>query len=193
MLSAIRLSFAGLALAALSACAVGGVTQPAYVGTFNPQTLSYIAGKGPLYIEIVGNPFPASDEEVGRAITSTMVGAHFGPEIQFTTERDATNPSPYRVVMVLNPGRGVNPNSMCRNSPQPVDSTTGPSAGPTAGPLRVTAALCAGKYRETSLSGSIAAVNSPDDAAFRALIRQMTAELFPPRNPNLMDPNDFQT
>ena len=188
MLSAIRLSFAGFALAALSACAVGSVTQPAYVGTFNPQTLSYIAGKGPLYTEIIGNPFPASDEEVGRAITSTMVGAHFGPVIQFTTERDPTNPSPYRVVLVLNPGRSVNAHSMCRDAPQPADSTT----GPTAGPLRVTAALCAGKYRETSLSGSIAAVNSPDDTAFRALIRQMTVELFPPRNPNLMDPNDFQ-
>lgn len=189
MLSAARLSLAVFVLAALSACAGSTITQPAYVGTFNPLTLGYIAGKGPLYTQIVGNPFPASDEELGRIITSTMVGAHFGPEIQFTTERDPTNPSPYRVVMVLNPGQGVDPRGMCRSAPQPTDSTP----GPTVGPLHVTAALCAGKYRETSLSGSIAAVNSPDDAAFRALIRQMTTELFPPRNPNLMDPNDFQT
>ncbi len=189
MLNAARLSLAGLALAALSACAANSVTQPAYLGTFNPQTLSYIAGKGPLYTQIVGNPFPASDEEVGRIITRTMVGAHFGPEIEFTTVRDPANPSPYRVVMVLNSGAGVSPTAMCREVPQP----TGASAGPIAGPLHITAALCAGQDRETSLSGSIVAVSNPDDPAFRALIRQLTAELLPRRNPNLMDPNDFET
>lgn len=185
MLKAARLSLAALVLTALSACAVNSITQPAYLGTFDPKTLGYIAGKGPLYTVIVGNPFPASDEEVGRVITSTMVGAHFGPKIEFTTERDATNPSPYRVVIVFNPSQGVDPRALCRNSQQPTD--------PTAGSLRVMAALCASKYRETSLSGSIAAVNSPDHAAFRALIRQMTVELLPPRNPNLLSPNDFQT
>lgn len=184
MLSVARLSLAVLVLAGLSACASVSVTQPAYVGTFNPSTLGYIAGKGPLYTEIVGNPFTAPDEAVGRAITATMVGAHFGPEIQFTTVRDTANPSPYRVVMVFNPARGVDPAALCRTSPQPT--------GPAAGSLRVAAALCAGAYRETSLSGSIAAVDSPDDAAFRDLIRRVTAELFPPRNPNLMDPNDFE-
>ena len=185
MLKAVRLPLAALILAALSACVGNSITQPAYLGTFDPKTLSYIAGKGPLYTEIVGNPFPASNEEVGRVITSTMVGAHFGPKIEFTTERDPINPSPYRVVIVFNPSQGVDPRALCRNSQQPTDSA--------AGALRVMASLCANKYRETSLSGSIAAVNSPDTAAFRALIRQITAELLPPRNPNLLSPNDFQT
>jgi len=185
MLNVARQSLAVFILGALSACAAANVTQPAYVGTFDPLTLSYIAGKGPLYTEIVGNPFLASDEEVGEIITRTMVGAHFGPVIQFTTERDATNPSPYRVVMVFNPAQGVDPRTMCRNSRQPTEPNTGS--------LRVIAALCAGADRETSLSGSIAAVNSPDNDAFRSLIRQMTTELLPSRNPNIVGPNDFQT
>ncbi|MHA1599988.1 MAG: hypothetical protein ACTSW2_04105 [Alphaproteobacteria bacterium] len=185
MLNAARLSLTGLVLAALSACAGTSITQPAYIGTFDPLTLGYIAGKGPLYTEIVGNPFPSSDEEVGRVITSTMVGAHFGPKIEFTTERDATNSSPYRIVILFNPGRGVGPSELCLNSQQPTN--------PTVGSLRVMAALCASKDRETSLSGSIAAVKDPDNDAFRALIRQITVELLPIRNPNLLGPNDFQT
>jgi len=185
MLNAARLPLAGLILAALAACVGGGMTQPAYIGTFSPQTLNYIAGKGPLYTQIVGNPFSVTDEEVGRIITSTMFGAHFGPKIQFTTERDPMNTSPYRVVMVLNPGSGVNAGNICRGEQTSM-------AGPASGSVRVTAALCASQDRETSLSGSIAA-SSPEDPGFRALIRQMTSELFPPRNPNLMDPNDFET
>lgn len=188
MLNVARQSLAVLMLAVLSACASASVTQPAYIGTFDPLTLGYIAGKGPLYTEIVGNPFPASDEEVGRIITRTMVGAHFGPVIQFTTERDETNPSPYRVVMVFNPARGVGPSAMCRDSQQPTD----PSAG-SSGSLRMIVALCAGASRETSLSGSINAVNNPNSDAFLGLIRQMTTELLPRRNPNLLGPNDFQS
>ena len=183
MLNAVRLSLAMLVAGVAGACA-DGVTEPPYLGTYNPSTLNYIAGKGPIYTEIVGNPFAASDAEVGRAVTDAMYGAHFGQPVRFSTERDPNSVSPYRVVMLFNPDRGVAAADLCRGSQ--------PASAPVAGTLRVMAALCAGGHRETSLSGTMAAANSPDDAAFRGLIRQMTAQLFPRRNPNIQGPLDFE-
>jgi len=182
-LNAVRLSLAMLAAGALGACAAA-VTDTPYLGTYNPTTLNYIADKGPLYTEIVGNPFAVSDAEVGRAVTEAMYGAHFGQPVRFTTERDPNNPSPYRVVVLFNPGRGVTAAKLCQNSQQ--------TSEPATGNLRVMAALCAAGYRETSLTGTIAAATSPDDAAFRGLIRQMTAQLFPPRNPNIQNSPVFE-
>jgi len=183
MLNAVRLSLAMLAAGAIGGCAAG-VTDTPYLGTYNPTTLNYIAGKGPLYTEIVGNPFAASDAEVGRAITETMYGAHFGQPVRFTTERDPNNPAPYRVVVLFNPGRTVTGADLCQSPQQ--------ASEPTTGALRVLAALCAAGYRETSLTGTIPAAPSPDDSAFRGLIRQMTTQLFPRQNPNLQGPTGFE-
>ena len=112
-------------------------------------------------------------------MTGTMFGSHFGPDVRFNTARDPENTSPYRVVVMLNPGQGVTPTKLCENSQQP--------SAPASGTIRVMLAFCAGHYRETSVRGRVAAVSDPNHAAFRGLIRQMTIELFPPKNPNLLD------
>ncbi len=45
-------------------------------------------------------------------------------------------------------------------------------------------AFCAAGTRESSVTGRVSGVTDPDDAAFRGLIRQMTMQLFPPKNPD---------
>ena len=173
-----RLIPAVLVVGGLAACAGGASVLPGYTGNYNPSLLRYAAGTGDMYTEIIGNPFGAPEEKLASAVTGTMFGAHFGPDIRFNTKRDPGNTSPYRVVVLFNPGRNVTPPMLCENSQQPsrTDAAT----------LRVMLAFCSGGYRETSVTGRMDPVSSPDDARFRALIRQMTGQLFPPRNP---DPN----
>ncbi len=176
MSNAIRVSLGLLLLAGLAACA-GGTVGSADLGTFDPSMLRYAAGKGAMYTEVVGNPFNAPKEEVERVVTGTMFGSHFGPDVRFSTKRDPENPSPYRVVVMFNPGRGVTASKLCMDSQQPSRAATAT--------LRVMLAFCSSGYQETWVTGRIAGVDDPNDASFRSLIRQMTMQLFPPKNPNV--------
>ncbi len=162
----------------LAACA-GGIVDSPYNGTYDPSMLRYVAGKGDLYTQIVGNPFNASKDKVGSVVTGTMFGAHFGPVVRFSTTRDPGNTSPYSVVLLFNPAPSVTAIQLCED-PNPKLAMAG------SGQMRVMLAFCASGYRETSVTGRVAGVTDPDDPAFRGLIRQMTGQLFPPRNP---DPN----
>lgn len=176
MSNAMRVSLGLLLLAGLAACA-GGTVGSAYLGTFDPSMLRYAAGKGAMYTEVVGNPFNAPKEEVERVVTGTMFGSHFGPDLRFSTKRDPENPSPYRVVVMFNPGRGVTASKLCMDSQQPSRAATAT--------LRVMLAFCSSGYQETSVTGRVAGVDDPNDSSFRSLIRQMTMQLFPPKNPNV--------
>jgi hypothetical protein len=138
--------------------------------------LRYVAGKGALYTQIVGNPFNASKDKVESVVTGTMFGAHFGPDVRFSTKRDPDNTSPYSVVLLFNPAPNVTAIQLCED-PGPQLATAA------SGQTRVMLAFCASGYRETSVTGRISGVTDPDDAAFRGLIRQMTMQLFPPKNP----------
>ena len=170
----------------LTACA-GGIVDTPYTGTYDPSMLRYVAGKGDLYTQIVGNPFNASKDKVESVVTGTMFGAHFGPDVRFSTTRDPDNTSPYSVVLLFNPAPSVTAIQLCAD-PDPQLATAA------SGQTRVMLAFCASGYRESSVTGRVAGVTDPNDAAFRALIRQMTVQLFPPRN---LNPNgggsDFKT
>ncbi len=162
----------------LTAC-TGGIVDTPYTGTYDPSMLRYVAGKGDLYTQIVGNPFNASKDKVESVVTGTMFGAHFGPDVRFSTTRDPDNTSPYSVVLLFNPAPSVTAIQLCAD-PDPQLATAA------SGQTRVMLAFCASGYRESSVTGRVAGVTDPNDAAFRALIRQMTVQLFPPRN---LDPN----
>ena len=184
MFKALRVSFGGLLgglllAGGLTACAGGAVDSP-YTGTYDPSMLRYVAGKGALYTQIVGNPFNASKDKVESVVTGTMFGAHFGPDVRFSTKRDPDNTSPYSVVLLFNPAPSVTAIQLCAD-PDPQLATAA------SGQTRVMLAFCSSGYRETSVTGRISGVTDPDDAAFRALIRQMTMQLFPPKSPNLID------
>lgn len=183
MAKALTLS-AGLVLAGtLSACADGAVGT-AHLGTYDPATLNYIASKGALYTQVIGNPFDAPKTDLDRSLTASMTGAHFGQTVRFSTERDPANRSPYRVVVLFNPGAGAAEHNLCQDQAEP-----GPGSG---GRIHVVAALCAGDSRETSVAGRIPGASGPNDPTFRHLIRRMTAQLFPPRNPDIQDDKEFE-
>jgi len=174
----------GLTLAGgLSACA-GGTVGTAYLGSYDPATVNYVAARGPLHTEVLGNPFAASRAELERAVTEAMSGANPGQPMQFSTEKDLRNRSPYRLVVVFNPGREIGPQKLC-------EGTAAPSAEAD-GTIRILAAFCADGSRETSVAGRLGQVTGPNDPALRTLLRHMTAELFPRKNDNLLGRDDYE-
>ncbi|MFQ5468540.1 MAG: hypothetical protein ACE5DS_10465 [Kiloniellaceae bacterium] len=164
---------------AVAGCA-GGIVSPTDVGgSYDPHMLNYVAGKGDLYTRVIGNPFAADMAALETAVTGSMYGSHFGQPIRFNTARNPENTSPYHVVVLFNPSQPVTAAQICADPAGQATDAAGAR-------LRVVMTFCSSNYYETSVSGQLDQARGPDDPAFHTLIRQMTTELLPPRNP---DPN----
>ncbi len=174
------LAVAGLAGLA-AACSVP-TTYKVDQQNWDPSKLSYAAGQGALLTEVRGNPFNTPKAQVDKAITDTMYAAHFGPTVPFVTEKPQDYKSPYRVVILFNPDTTLDSDKLCNEDPQP--------GAKAQGEIRIAAALCAQDVHETSVWGSVGQTSGPESAEFQALIRSMTAQLFPRENPNLRDNNN---
>lgn len=161
-------------ISGLAACAGDVRTHNEYFGSWDPATVDYMAGEGAVLTEVKGNPFNAPKTEVEQAVTSAMYKAHFGSPVPFVTEVPADHRSPYRVVILFNPDRSVNPARLCRE-----DVAAGSG---TPGEVRLLAAVCARDYRETSVAGRASNVSGPQDPKFRQLVRAMTSRLLPREN-----------
>ena len=143
---------------------------------WSPSKLGYAAGQGAMLAEIRGNPFDVAKAELDAAVTGTMYGSHFGPPVRFVTELPQGTASPYRVVLLFNPAETTNSRELCAGDPA--------SGAPTPGRVKIAAAVCAQDLLETSVWGTVAGVTGPDDSAFKALVRQMTTQLFPHQDPD---------
>lgn len=173
--------FAGL----LAACAGGPVVYSTSItGSYDPRILEYVAGKGGMPVEVVGNPFAAPPAELEAVVAETMARSHFGPRFPFLTEVPDDFASPYRVVVAIDPAPGTTVYRLCAGSAQ--------SQGPTPGaPTRVAAAFCARDLIITSANGSIAGATGPRDAGFVGLIGQLSMALFPPVDPDRSGTEEF--
>lgn len=175
----------GLLSAMLAACAGTPTVQPASItGTYTPRLLNYVAGKGGMLTEVIGNPFNAPKEEVDRVVLATMERSHFGPRFPFFTEAPADYTSPYRVVVALDPARSTSPYTLCAGGVEtrqraPTESN------------RVEAAFCAREQVITSTSGVVAGPLGPRDPAFVNLIEQISLALFPPHDTERNSRDDF--
>jgi hypothetical protein len=184
MVAFARLTSSLVLAGGLSACAVSAV-DPNYVSTWDPKTVNYMAAKGAVFTQIVGNPFLASQAEFERTVTGAMAGANFGQPLRFSTQKDSGNRSPYRVVMVFNAKAGFTPQNLC--------DETAPGTRQADGPIQVMAALCAGTSRETSVTARYVATSAGhQDPALKSLLRQVTQQLFPSKNDNILgNPSAF--
>lgn len=173
---------AGL-LTLLAGCSQATTIPHSYIrDSYHPAHLGYIAGRGGMMTQVVGNPFDAPQPAVEAAVTESMQASHFGPQMPFFTEPPAGyKPSSYRTVVLFNPAPGAAPARLCQQPDQPQD--------PRSGRVGVLAAFCNGPIRVTSAGGSIGAAEGPDDPAFRSLLRQIALLLYPPQ-PGDMRGND---
>jgi hypothetical protein len=169
-----RFVFALLAGAALSACA-GGTPVISYsyvVEHYDPEMLGYPASRGGLYTEVVGNPFKADKAALDTRVTEAFEAAHFGPPLDFVTEKPAADAA-YHVVVLFNPARHANAARLCSSADRP-------QASRAPGEVGVMAAFCSSGSRISSTVGRVGGAQGPDDPAFGRLLAQVGLSLFPP-------------
>ena len=152
---------------------------------YRTSYLNYAAGRGGLLTEVVGNPFQAPKTAVDDAVTETFGQRGFGPKLDFFTVPPEGYSSAYRVVVLFDPADGVAPSRLCRDPFQP--QVQRPVERP--GKVGVVAAFCQNDRRITPAGGSIDGAGGPDDPAFRKLMSQVAALLFPSR-PGDRSPNE---
>ncbi|MEM7168867.1 MAG: hypothetical protein AAF530_01760 [Pseudomonadota bacterium] len=140
---------------------------------YDPKTLGYAATRGGVFVDIQGDPFPGAEAQSNQVITESLGRAHFGPKVDFFTEKPADYRSPYRIAMVFGPAKNTNGDRLCRGDDIPLSIEPGETT--------VLAAFCNGEKRLTSTRAWVTQPSGPTDPAFDNLIRQVGVQLLPPR------------
>jgi|GEM_PF-2069854 len=181
-----RCALTGFGLLAVSGCA-NGFVGPTYISpSYFPSDLSYTAGIGPIYTNVVGNPFEASGSNVSGVITASLEdGRNYTPRLTFSAEKRSDDPSPYYVVFLFDPAQNARPEKVCAEPEQP-------RSNPEPGIIRVLVAYCAVGKEINYTRGRLTDVSDPQDERFKAFVRSISAEIFPPRNPNLLGDESFR-
>ncbi|WP_282608142.1 hypothetical protein [Pelagibius sp. Alg239-R121] len=181
-----KLAISAALLTFLTACANQTVLRPVQLDNYDPEDLFYLAGKGPVKTEVIGNPFNEAKPQVDRSTTSAMTGATFRPKLAFDTEVPPEQNSPYHVVMVLDAPTNARPEKLCAN---PEDAYRPASTQPGGSDLRVVAVYCVNDRRLSSIAGTAPRPASSSDPRFHKLIQEATLNLFPLDNPDRRDGN----
>ncbi|TQV79064.1 hypothetical protein [Denitrobaculum tricleocarpae] len=181
-----KLAASAVLLGGLAACANDTVLRPVQLDNYDPNDLFYLAGKGPVKTQVVGNPFDEAKPEVDSATTSVMTGATFRPKLTFQIEVPPEQNSPYHVVMLLDAPGNARPEKLCAN---PEDANRSASSKTGEDKLRVVAVYCVNDRRLSSIAGTTARPASSSDPRFQKLIQQATLNLFPLDNPDRRDSN----
>ncbi len=176
MSAATRLALGATLAAVVAGCADAVIVRTTAVSDYRPSMLNYAASQGAMKTEVIGNPFDGPKEDLDRAVTGGLMRSHFGPNLAFATTVSPDNRSPYRTVLVFNPTLDHTSGNIC-GAPGRATQARGDR-------IRVLAAFCSADRAVTYTRGSVAGATGPTDARFRALIRQLGLELFPPRDPN---------
>lgn len=179
----------GVAAMMLSACAQTALVNQSYLSdNYNPYLLNYAAKRGGMVTEIVGNPFQGNKDTVDQSVTETFRDSHFGPDVDFlaTSSEQATGEDreAFRVVVLFNPAPNANSAKLCSRTDRPQQ--------PASERVRVMAAFCNTDTRVTAASGSVGGVASPDDPAFKSMMKQIALALFPPQAPDSRSDRDFE-
>lgn len=164
-----------------SALAAGGCAGPRTTQEiwplYRPGEFARAAGGRDMYVVLRGSPFAMDTAQFEHLVLSNMQGQNWGQRTNFTTKPVNYDPG-YKVVLLFN-GPPVNGGDLCRN-PGAIPFRTGPQPE-----LHIQAAHCRFDQWQTTVQGWLKGdANGVDPQALAGLIRQVTAELFPPYNSN---------
>ena len=163
-------------LLALAGCAGQTTLYNAYVATpYTPTEFGVGAGRKDLRVEVRGDPFAMGQQAFAEATVEIL--QRFQPRPQptrFTLEPGENSNPAYRMQLLFDAPRAVNPISGCRNPPvAETDAAT----------VRVSAMFCRNQGTLTQVSGEVGGVTSVDDPGFAQLMQQIVIALFPTRDP----------
>lgn len=165
------------AIAGLLTGCTGVVTSPAFIdASYEPSMLGYAVKEGPVYTEIVGQPYPDAGDGFQSIVTQSLREAQItGRRMEFVSDREqASQRSPYRVVVLFNPAPWANPLRICENPAQPMRE-------PEPNVVRVMVAFCNSDYPLASITGR-APADSPKAPQFASLFHQVALEIFSTRS-----------
>lgn len=168
---------AGLLLSALvTACSTPVPRTTSEVWPlYRPAEFGRAGGGRDTYVVLRGSPFAMSPAQFEQSVLGNMQGQNWGPRTNFTTHPANHDPA-YKVVMLFN-GPNVNGGDLCRN-PGAVPFRTGPQQE-----LHILAVYCRYDQWLTLAQGwTKGDASGISQEAFAALVRQVTAELFPAFN-----------
>lgn len=183
---AVKLAMSAALLTFAAACANQTVLRPVKLENYDPQDLFYLAGKGPVKTEVIGNPFNEAKPRVDSVTTAAMTGSTFQPKLAFQTEVPPEQNSPYHVVMVLDAPANARPEKLCAN---PEDSFRPAATQPGGADMRIVAVYCVNDRRLSSIAGRGPRPESSSDPRFQKLIQEATLNLFPLDNPDRREGN----
>ncbi len=158
----------------LAACAGGG---PSTVPTYrNPNAWDFAQGimdRGPLLVQVRGQPYVTDQAAIDGAITRAMERAiTWSSGARFTTNAEEASSRSFRVVTTFNGSVGLSANENCGGG--------GAGGEPLPdGSVRLLTTFCDGAEVISNVSGDVGPTTGVADPNFSRLIQQSTRDLFP--------------
>lgn len=159
--------------ALLSGC---GEQVPNVISNYNRgeivmSSFIYATSKGPMMVELYGNPFKESGSEVADMIIKRMAQAMPQRPVKFTTI-EAQAPSPeHRVKILLGGENTVNGERLCQGNIKL-------SAAPDPNKIKIRAVYCASGQLMSDVEGWMLDPKTATDERFGQMISQVTIQLF---------------
>lgn len=166
-------SLAAAATAALvSGCGDGPATVPgSYRSPAAASVLVYATSRGPMLIEVHGDPFGLGPALFRTLVAQAMSGATPARPFRFTADPADAPARKVRVVVAFDPTPVLSAADLCAGQ------VASAAPGRPGERVALLAALCDGDQVLASVSGWVAKVDGPDDRRFRQLLTQAAREL----------------
>ncbi|NQV81885.1 MAG: hypothetical protein HQ495_15115 [Alphaproteobacteria bacterium] len=172
---AVAFGAVALALAGCTGTVVGGGFPS---GSYNRDTVTYLAVTGPIPVRTIGNPYGGTQEALTQAVAEQFhLPGGFTPATFAPATPEATKKS-YHLTFVFNPESPPDVRDVCGGEADQIPLKVAP------GTLRIVAAYC---YRDEAINrvSARAPATGPGSVAFATLLDQISLSLFPPSNPNI--------
>lgn len=163
-----------IAIAALMALPALAAT-PRIIGDvqigYDPQDFDLYLRDRDAHVAIKGDPFAVGAEAFGKAVTSLMPNKRRGATTTFTTTPGPNAHASARLVFLFN----MRPVGSICGATKFVPDRDGAE-------IRLDAAWCHGDTEASYATGYLSSAAGVGDAGFRALVSEVTIELFPTQN-----------
>ena len=174
------LTIAALAVLALTSAAVPAQTMRDQMwGGYDPGDTNGARGGRQLPTVVTGNPFSVPDADFVRTITEAM-----SPSAAVVSrDQEAAAKAPLRVLMLFNASTYTGDRLCDRSKPLAVAPPSPAGSGSGGGRMDLVATFCRGDSPMTQVITSLN-IAGPNDPHLKNMMQQVTANLFPPRNPD---------
>jgi hypothetical protein len=171
-------------LAVLAGCSEGVTRTGAmeYASLYDPYLVRYATRSGEIMAVVRGNPFGPGPVDADAIADAFYLPGWVGAA-HVTTHPRSDTPTNYKIVLLFGPhARGPGGDDTCAApETQPVENASGP--------ISLQATFCVGPRWVSTLVAAGPAAASANDPAFRALLSQVSYDLFPPYNQKRGNPS----